>query len=74
MDKVILDSATDKVANTGTNPDTADLMEVKSVLGHYLHDSDFLPEEKERLRAELHAATTREALLDLWREITGQPL
>jgi hypothetical protein len=74
MDKTILDVADGKPAHTGTNPDTSDIHEVKSVLGQYLHDSDRPEEQKRRLRVQLHAATTRESLLDLWREITGQQI
>lgn len=74
MDKTILNMVDGKPAHTGTNPDTADLNEVKSVLGKYLHDSDRPEDEKAWLRAQLHAARDRETLLGLWREITGQQI
>ncbi|HEX2999929.1 MAG TPA: hypothetical protein VHR86_06810 [Armatimonadota bacterium] len=72
MDKVVMNAMGGK--EKALDPQSADVQQLKSALGQILHDAARPDEEKLELLNRLHAAHTREKLLELWQEITGEQL
>ncbi|HEX2999933.1 MAG TPA: hypothetical protein VHR86_06835 [Armatimonadota bacterium] len=74
MDKVIVNVAGDEEKTHQLDPRVADIQHLKSALGQIIRESSRSEEEKAELHDRLHLTYTREKLLELWQEITGEQL